>query len=102
MNNSPEIFKRLNQKLLSIGIKPYYIYQPDPVKGTFHFRGQVEEGLNIIKGLRGYTTGMAVPHFVIDAPGGGGKIPLLPKYAEIKEDGKVEMTNYKGKKYFYP
>ncbi|MFH1613244.1 MAG: KamA family radical SAM protein [bacterium] len=102
VNDNPEIFKKLNQKLLSIGVKPYYIYQPDMVKGTSHFRGPVENGLNIIKGLRGHTSGMAVPHFVIDSPGGGGKIPLLPKYTTIKEDGTVEMTNYEGKKFTYP
>jgi lysine 2,3-aminomutase len=102
VNYEPEIFKKLNQKLLSIGVKPYYIYQPDPVKGTFHFIGPVSQGLEIIKAIRGYTSGMAVSHFVIDAPGGGGKIPLLPKYADINDDGTVSMKNYKGKNYRYP
>ena len=102
VNYEPEVFKKLNQKLLSIGVKPYYIYQPDPVKGTYHFIGPVSKGLEIIRALRGYTSGMAVPHFVIDAPGGGGKIPLLPKYADINDDGTVSMKNYKGKDYSYP
>ena len=102
VNFEPEVFKKLNQKLLSIGVKPYYIYQPDPVKGTFHFIGPVEQGIKIIKALRGYTSGMAVPHFVIDAPGGGGKIPLLPEYAKINDDGSVIMKNYRQKDYFYP
>ncbi|MFA4960496.1 MAG: KamA family radical SAM protein [Candidatus Pacearchaeota archaeon] len=101
INYEPEIFKKLNQRLLSIGVKPYYIYQPDPVKGTFHFIGPVEKGLEIIKAIRGHTSGMAVPHFVIDAPGGGGKIPLLPEYAKIQENGNVKMINYKNKEYFY-
>ena len=103
VNDSPETFKELNQKLLSIGVKPYYLYQPDPVKGTFHFIGPVKKGLEIIeKGLRGHTTGMAVPQFVIDAPGGGGKIPLLPNYAKIKKNGSVKLRNYQNKKFKYP
>jgi lysine 2,3-aminomutase len=102
VNYTPEIFKELNQKLLSIGVKPYYIYQPDLVKGTSHFIGPIEQGLKIIRALRGHTSGMAVPHFVIDAPGGGGKIPLLPEYAKINEDKSVTMINYQNKKYFYP
>lgn len=102
INDNPETFKKLNQKLLSIGVKPYYLYQPDMVKGTSHFRGPVENGLKIIQGLRGHTSGMAVPQFVIDSPGGGGKIPLLPKYTTIKKDGTVEMRNYQGKHFTYP
>ncbi len=101
VNDDPKIFKELNQKLLAIGVKPYYIYQPDLVKGTSHFRNKVEKGLKIIKGLRGHTSGMAVPHFVIDSPGGGGKIPLLPKYSTINKDGSVDMINYQGKKFKY-
>jgi lysine 2,3-aminomutase len=102
INDMPGAFNELNQKLLSIGIKPYYLYQADPVKGTLHFRCPVKKGLGIIKKLRGHTSGMAVPHFVIDAPGGGGKIPMIPRYAEIREDGTVNMTNYENKKFHYP
>ena len=101
VNDSPQIFKELNQKLLSMKVKPYYIYQPDPVRGTYHFIGSVEKGLDIIRALRGHTSGLAVPHFVIDSPGGGGKIPILPQYAQIQEDGSVSMVNYKGNKYKY-
>lgn len=101
VNNSPETFKELNRKLLSIGVKPYYIYQPDLVKGTTHFIGPVSDGIKIIKGLRGHTSGMAVPQFVIDSPGGGGKVPLLPNYAKIKKNGNVEMKNYEGKSFEY-
>ena len=101
VNSSPEIFKELNRKLLSIGVKPYYLYQPDLVKGTAHFSGPVKEGIKIIKGLRGFTSGMAVPHFVIDAPGGGGKIPLIPKYATIQKDGSVKIKNYEEKNFEY-
>lgn len=103
VNDKPEVFKKLNRKLLSIGVKPYYLYQPDPVKGTFHFIGPVENGIRIIKeDLRGHTSGMAVPHFVIDAPGGGGKIPLIPDYAKIQKDGSVKMKNYQNKEFKYP
>ncbi|MCR4327845.1 MAG: KamA family radical SAM protein [Nanoarchaeota archaeon] len=101
VNSNSETFKELNRKLLSIGVKPYYLYQPDLVKGTKHFIGPVKEGIKIIKGLRGHTSGMAVPHFVIDAPGGGGKIPLLPNYAKIQKSGKVKMKNYEGKSFEY-
>jgi lysine 2,3-aminomutase len=103
VNDKPETFKKLNRKLLSIGVKPYYLYQPDPVKGTFHFIGPVENGIRIIKeDLRGHTSGMAVPHFVIDAPGGGGKIPLIPNYAQIQKDGSVNLRNYQDKEFKYP
>ncbi len=102
VNDKPEIFKELNQKLLSIGVKPYYLYQPDLVKGTAHFRGPVKNGIKIIKALRGFTSGMTVPQFVIDSPGGGGKIPLLPKYALIRKDGSVKMRNYQDKEFNYP
>lgn len=102
VNDNPEVFTKLNQKLLSIGVKPYYIYQPDLVKGTYHFIGPVSKGKEIISSLRGHTSGMAVSHFVIDAPGGGGKIPLLPDYAKINPDGSVDMKNYQDKKFFYP
>ena len=101
VNDKPKIFKELNQKLLSIGVKPYYMYQPDLVKGACHFICPVERGLEIIKSIRGHTSGMAVPQFVIDAPGGGGKIPLLPEYAKINRDGSVSMKNYKDKDYSY-
>ncbi|MCS6897704.1 MAG: hypothetical protein NZM29_06980, partial [Nitrospira sp.] len=83
--------------------KPYYLYQADLTKGTNHFRTTVETGLNIIKALQGHTSGMAVPHFVIDAPGGGGKIPLLPGdyLVHLDEDG-VLLRNYENKTYHYP
>lgn len=103
INDSPETFKSLNQKLLSIGVKPYYIYQADPVKGAYHFLCPVSKGLEIIeKGLRGHTSGMAVPQYVIDAPGGGGKIPLLPDYSKREENGQITLRNYKNNTYSYP
>ena len=87
VNDDPKIVKELNHRLLMMRVRPYYIYQCDLSQGISHFRTSVETGLNIIEHLRGWTSGMAVPHFVIDAPGGGGKIPLLPNYL-VKRDGK--------------
>lgn len=101
VNDNVEIMKELMQKLISIRVRPYYIYQCDPVKGANHFRTRVEKGLEIIKGIRGHTSGLCVPHFVIDAPGGGGKIPLLPEYLQTISDEKVVMKNYEGKDFEY-
>jgi lysine 2,3-aminomutase len=95
--------KRLVHKLLLARVKPYYLYQADLTKGTNHFRTTVETGLKIIRALQGYTSGMAVPHYVIDAPGGGGKIPLLPAdyLVHLDEDGAV-LKNYEHKTFHYP
>jgi lysine 2,3-aminomutase len=101
VNDNPETMKKLMQGLVSMRVKPYYIYQCDPVKGANHFRTRVEKGFEIYKALRGYTSGLCVPHFVIDAPGGGGKIPVLPEYVKSIDDEKVVMENYKGKEYEY-
>ena len=90
------------QGLLKIRVRPYYIYQCDPIPGSNHFRTKVSKGIEIIKGLRGFTTGYAVPTFVIDAPGGGGKIPLLPEYFQGEIDGKVILKNYEDKTFYYP
>jgi len=103
VNDDPEVMKRLVHKLLLARIKPYYLYQADLTKGTNHFRTTVETGLQIIKALQGHTSGMAVPHFVIDAPGGGGKIPLLPAdyLVHLDEEGAV-VRNYEDKVFHYP
>ncbi len=100
VNDDPQTMRRLMQKLLAIRVKPYYLYQADLVLGTEHFRTTVEEGLEIISALRGHTSGMAVPAFVIDAPGGGGKIPLLPSYLQSLGD-EVVLKNYRGDTYRY-
>jgi lysine 2,3-aminomutase len=100
VNDEPAVMKRLMHKLLAIRVRPYYIYQADLVQGTDHFRTTVEEGLEIIRALRGHTTGMAVPAYVIDAPGGGGKIPLLPDYLQSLGD-EVLLRNYQGLEYSY-
>lgn len=101
VNDDPEVMKKLVQKLLQARVRPYYIYQADYVVGTEHFRTRVEKGLEIIRALRGWTSGLAVPHFVIDSPGGGGKIPLLPEYVLQITDEEVVMRNYQGKIFRY-
>jgi len=88
--------------LLRIRVRPYYIYQCDPILGSAHFRTPIEKGLEIIRGLRGHTTGYAVPQYVVDAPGGGGKIPLLPDYYQGRENDYVLLKNYEGIIYKYP
>src|SRR5688500_5794336 len=82
-------------------VRPYCIYMADQVACGEHFRTTVEKGLEIIKALRGWTSGLAVPHFVIDAPGGGGKVPLLPEYVEEINEAEVVFSNYEGKRYVY-
>lgn len=102
VNDSPEVIKKLMQKLLTIRVRPYYLYQADLAKGTVHFRTPVEKGLEILESLCGHTSGLCVPHFVIDAPGGGGKIPLIPNYvAGIKESFLI-LRNYDNNVYAYP
>jgi len=101
VNDDPAVMRMLMQKLLACRVRPYYIYQADQVAGTEHLRTTVAKGLEIIKGLRGWTSGLAVPHFVIDTPGGGGKVPLLPDYVESMTDKEVVLRNYEGKSFVY-
>ena len=101
INDKPYIMRRLMQELLEIRVRPYYIYQCDPVKGTAHLRTPVAAGINIIEKLRGHTSGYAVPTFVIDGPGGGGKIPVGPNYMLSQAKGKYVLRNYRGKIYTY-
>ena len=104
VNDNVETMRSLMHKLLKIRVKPYYLYQCDPIPGSSHFRTPVTKGLEIIQGLRGFTSGYAIPHYVIDAPGGGGKIPLLPEYYQGREGDYVIMKNFEGKvfKYYDP
>ena len=90
------------QGLLRIRVRPYYLYQCDPILGSAHFRTPVAKGLEIIDGLRGHTTGYAVPQYVIDAPGGGGKIPLLPDYYQGRDEDYILLRNYENKIFRYP
>lgn len=102
VNDDVEVMKSLNHKLLMMRVRPYYIYQCDPISGSSHFRTSVSKGLEIIEGLRGHTTGYAVPTYVIDAPGGGGKIPLQPNYVVGRDGDDLLLRNYEGQVYRYP
>ena len=102
INDSVPVMRALNHGLLRMRVRPYYLYQCDPISGSAHFRTSVERGLEIIRGLRGHTTGYAVPHFVIDAPGGGGKVPLLPDYVAGREGDDLVLHNFEGNAYRYP
>ncbi len=102
INDDVATMKRLMQGLLRLRVKPYYLYQCDPIVGSAHLRTPVSKGLEIIQGLRGHTTGYAVPTYVIDAPGGGGKIPLLPEYLLGRQDDDLLLRNYAGDVYRYP
>lgn len=102
INDDVEIFKKLTHLLLKMRVRPYYLYQCDPIPGSAHFRTPVSKGLEIIRGLRGFTSGYAIPHFVIDAPDGGGKIPLLPDYVIEKGKEGYLLVNYENRTFFYP
>ncbi|MFC2119921.1 KamA family radical SAM protein [Bacteroidota bacterium] len=101
INDDPDIVKELMQKLLKIRVRPYYMYMADETKGANHFRTSINTGLKISEALRGHTSGLAIPHFVIDAPGGGGKIPLLPNYVLHMDEEKIILRNYQNKVYSY-
>ncbi|MFA6978446.1 MAG: KamA family radical SAM protein [Ignavibacteriaceae bacterium] len=101
VNDDPMVVRDLMQKLLKIRVRPYYIYMADQTKGTHHFRTSIAKGLEIIEKLRGWTSGLAVPHFVIDAPGGGGKIPLIPNYVLHYDEDKIILRNYENKVFAY-
>lgn len=102
INDNVDTMKRLMHGLLKTRVRPYYLYQCDPISGSSHFRTPVEKGLEIIQGLRGHTSGYAVPTYVIDAPGGGGKIPLLPDYLVGRDKENWILRNYEGNIYRYP
>ena len=102
INDEVTVMKKLMHGLLMRRVKPYYLYQCDPITGSGHFRTPVAKGIEIIKGLRGHTTGYAVPTFVIDAPGGGGKIPLLPESVVGRDGDDLLLRNFEGNIYRYP
>ena len=103
VNDDLETIKELMQRLLAIRVKPYYLYQADLTRGTEHLRTPVECGLDIMRGLQGRISGMAIPKFVIDLPGGGGKIPMLPPDFVIgMNDTEVILKNYENRVYIYP
>ena len=96
VNDCVHIQRELVQKLTRIRVRPYYLYQCDLVEGAGHFRTPVAKGIEIIEGLRGHTSGYAVPQFIVDAPGGGGKIPVMPNYLISMSDHKIIVRNYEG------
>lgn len=102
VNDDAEIMKAHVQKLLMCRVRPYYIYQCDLISGSAHLRTSVHQGIEIMEKLRGHTTGYAVPTFVIDAPGGGGKVPVNPEYVLCRNAGRVLIRNYEGKIFEYP
>ncbi len=102
INDSVATMRSLMHGLMKIRVKPYYLYQCDPIMGSSHFRTPVSKGLEIYQGLRGHTTGYAVPTYVIDAPGGGGKIPLLPETVVGRDGDDLLIRNYEGNVYRYP
>ncbi len=101
INDDPMVVKELNHKLLMMRVRPYYIYQCDMAQGISHFRTPISVGVKIIEALRGWTSGLAVPHFVVDCPGGGGKIPLIPSYVVKQEKNVITLRNYKNEEYVY-
>jgi len=102
INDCPNVMKELVHKLVINRVRPYYIYQCDLVHGAGHFRTPVATGVEIMEALRGHTTGYAVPQYVIDAPGGGGKIPVSPGYVVYHDNEKVVLRNYEGRIFEYP
>ena len=102
VNDNVLTMKTLVHKLLQCRVRPYYLYQCDLISGSAHLRTSASKGIEIIEGLRGHTTGYAVPQFVIDAPGGGGKVPINPDYVVERDDSKLVIRNYEGKSFIYP
>lgn len=102
VNDNAEVMKAHVQKLLMCRVRPYYIYQCDLIAGSAHLRASVRKGLEIMQALRGHTTGYAVPTYVIDAPGGGGKVPVSPEYVLSRNADRVVIRNYEGKIFEYP
>src|SRR5207247_1699910 len=101
VNDDVTVMKAHVQKLLMCRVKPYYIYQCDLISGSAHLRAGVRKGLEIMEGLRGHTTGYAVPQYVIDAPGGGGKVPINPDYLLSRNADRVVIRNFEGKVFEY-
>ncbi|MDP3069470.1 MAG: KamA family radical SAM protein [Opitutaceae bacterium] len=102
VNDDAEVMKALVHRLLRMRVRPYYLYQMDLITGGSHFKVDVRKGLEIIKALRGHTTGYAVPQYVIDAPGGGGKVPMNPDFVEKITDEEIIFRNYEGQRFTYP
>jgi lysine 2,3-aminomutase len=102
VNDDPDVMKALVHRLLRMRVRPYYLYQMDLITGGAHFKVGVKKGMEIIQSLRGHTTGYAIPQFVIDAPGGGGKVPINPDYVDAITDEEIVFRNYEGRVFKYP
>ncbi|MFZ0131367.1 MAG: KamA family radical SAM protein [Desulfobacterales bacterium] len=102
VNDSAATMTALCHGLLRMRVRPYYLYQCDPITGSGHFRTSIARGLEIIRGMRGFTSGYAVPTYVVDAPGGGGKVPLMPDYMAGREGADLLLRNYENRLYRYP
>ncbi len=102
INDDVETMRSLVHRLLMMRVRPYYLYQCDLITGSAHLRTDVKAGIEMIRGLRGHTTGYAIPQLVIDAPGGGGKIPINPDYVREITDTEVVMRNFEGREFRYP
>jgi lysine 2,3-aminomutase len=102
VNDDPVVMQAQIQKLLMCRVKPYYLYQCDLIAGSAHLRASVRQGLEVMEQLRGHTTGYGVPTYVIDAPGGGGKVPVSPEYVLSRNPDRVVIRNYEGKIFEYP
>ena len=101
INDDAEVIRSLVQALMRIKVRPYYLYNCDPVRGARHFRTSIQKGIEIIEALRGHTSGLAVPVFVVDAPGGGGKIPIQPDYLLSYRNGRALLRNFQGRRFGY-
>jgi lysine 2,3-aminomutase len=102
VNDDPAVMTAHVQKLLMCRVRPYYIYQCDLIAGSAHLRASVRQGIRIMEQLRGHTTGYAVPQYVIDAPGGGGKVPVNPEYVLSHNNDRVVIRNFEGRVFEYP
>jgi len=102
VNDHPEVIMALMRKLLTIRVRPYYLFQADPVRGTSHFWTPLQRGMEIMSALQGHTSGLCVPHFAVDLFAGGGKVPLLPEYVVKRAPGWLTVKNYAGKTYRHP
>ena len=102
VNDDPRVVKKLMEKLLAARVRPYYLLQMDLVRGGEHFRTPVETGVRIIDALRGHTSGLAVPHFIVDLPGGHGKVEMVPQYLRRKEGNTLIFRNHRGEECTYP
>ncbi len=101
INDRTEVMRELMRGLVNIRVKPYYLHHPDPVRGTMHFRVPLSIGMEIMAGLRGHVSGLCIPQYMIDLPGGGGKTPILPEYVTKKEPGRWLVRNYEGRFFEY-